>query len=186
MVEEDAGAGKHVVCLAVFLDDPEAVELGDGVGAVGMEGGLLVLRNLLHLAVKLGRGGLVEPAGLGKSALAYALEQTKHAGGVDVGGELRGVEADLHVALGSEVVDLVGFHLVEHLDDRHRVAEVGIMKMEVRMTLKMGDALAEVHGGTADSAVHVITFLKKQFGKERAVLTRDACDKSFFHIVWGF
>ena len=52
VVEEDAGAGVHAVCLAVFLDDPKAVEFGDGVGGVWVEGGVLVLGHFLDFAVK--------------------------------------------------------------------------------------------------------------------------------------
>ena len=53
VIEEDTRAAEHVVGLAIFLHYPVAVELGNGIRAIGMEGGVLVLRHLLHLAVKL-------------------------------------------------------------------------------------------------------------------------------------
>jgi len=55
VIEEDAGAAEHVVGFTVFLGDPEAILLGDGVGAIGMERGCLRLRHFLDLAVELGR-----------------------------------------------------------------------------------------------------------------------------------
>ena len=53
VVEQNARAAIHAVSLAVLLDDPKAVQLRHGIGRIGMERSLLVLRNLLHLTVKL-------------------------------------------------------------------------------------------------------------------------------------
>lgn len=61
MVEEDAVDGEHAVGFPVFLGDPETVLLGHCMGTVGVKMGVLVLRHLLHLAVQLGCGGLIEP-----------------------------------------------------------------------------------------------------------------------------
>ena len=160
VVEEYAGAGVHVVGLAVFLDNPEAVELGYGVGAVGVEGGVLVLGHFLDLAVELRCGGLVEAAGLGQAALADAFEDAEDAGGVDVGCEFGRVEAYLDMALGGEVVDFVGTHLVEHLDYGHGVAQVGVVQVEVGVALEVGYAFAVVDGGAAYGAVYVISFFE--------------------------
>ena len=160
VVEQDAAAAEHLVGLAVLLDNPEAVELGHGIGAVGMEGGVLVLGHLFYLAVELGGAGLVDAAGLLQVAGAHGLEHAEDAGGIDIGRELGRVEADLHVALGGQVVDLVGPHLVDHLDDGHGVAQVGIVEVEVGLALEVGNALAEVHGAAADDAVHLVTFFK--------------------------
>ncbi len=176
MVEEYARAAVHPVGLAVFLDDPEAVELGYGVGAVGVEGGILVLRHLLDLAVELGCRGLVDAAGVLESAEAHGLEDAEHACGVDVGGELGGVERDLDMALGGEVVDLVGAHVAHYLEDRHRVAQIGVVEVEIGASLEVGDALAVVDRRAADGAVDVISLLKQQLRQKRPVLTGDACD----------
>ena len=50
-----------------------------------MERSIFVLGHFLDLAKELGRGGLVEAACLGKSALTDALEQAQNACGDDVG-----------------------------------------------------------------------------------------------------
>lgn len=175
MVEQNARATEHVVGLAVLLDDPIAVEFGHSVGAVGVERGLLVLRDLLHLAVELRGRGLVDAAALGQTAQAHGLKDTQHARCIDIGGELRRVERHLHVALGREVVDFVGTHLADHLDDAHRVAEIGVVQVEIRFSLQMGDTFAVVGRRTADRAVDVVPLLQQQFSQERAVL---ACNPS--------
>jgi len=176
VVEEDARAAEHIVGLAVLLDNPEAVELGHGIGAVGMEGGVLVLGHLLHLAVELGGRGLVDAAGLLETTGTDGLQHAEHAGGVHIGRELGGVEADLHMALCGEVVDLVGAHLAHHLDDAHGVAEVGVVEVEVGLALQMGDALAEVNAAAADDAVDFVAFVQKKLAQVRAVLTGDTGD----------
>ena len=177
MVEEDAVAAEHAVGVAVLLDDPEAVLLGDGVRAEGVEGGVLVLRHFLDLAVELGGGGLVDLAAIGEAHLADGLDDAEHADGIDIGGELGGVEADLHVALGGEVVDLRGAHVGDDADNGHRVAEVGVVEVEVGAALEVGDALAVIDGGAADNAVDVIAFVEEEFGEVGAVLASHARDE---------
>ena len=160
VVEEDAAAAEHIVGLAVLLDNPEAVELGHGIGAVGMEGGVLVLRNFLHLAIELGGAGLIDAAGLLQVAGTHGLEHTEHTGGIDIGRELGRVKADLHVALGGEIVDLVRFNLVNNFYYRHGVAQVCVMQVKVRLAFQVRNALAEVNTATADDTMHFVAFLQ--------------------------
>ena len=190
VVEEDAVAAEHTVGVAVLLDDPEAILLGDGVGAEGVEGGVLVLRHFLDLAVELGGGGLVDLAAIGEAHLADGIDDAEHADGIDIGGELGGVETDLHVALGGEVVDLRGAHVGDDADNGHGVAEVGVVEVEVGAALEVGDALAVIDGGAADDAMDVIAFVEEEFGEVGAVLARDARDEGnvlFAHKIrfWG-
>ena len=177
VVEEDAVATEHTVGVAVLLDDPEAVLLGDGIGAEGVEGGVLVLGHFLDLAVELGGGGLVDLAAIGEAHLADGLDDAEHANGINIGGELGGVKADLHVALGGEVVDLRGAHVGDDADDGHGVAEVGIVEVEVGAALEVGDALAVIDGGAADDAVDVIAFVEEEFGEVGTVLAGHARDE---------
>ena len=186
VVEEDAVAAEHAVGVAVLLDDPEAVLLGDGVGAEGVEGGVLVLRDFLDLAVELGGGGLVDLAAAGEAYLADGLDDAEDADGIDVGGELGGVEADLHMALGGEVVDLRGAHVGDDADNGHGVAEVGVVKVEMGAALEVGDALAVIDGGAADDAVDVVAFVEEEFGEVGTVLaghTRDEGNVLFAHKI---
>ena len=88
VVEEDAVAAEHVVGVTIFLDNPVSVEFGDGIGAEGVEGRVLILRHFLYLAVELGCRGLVYLARLGESHLAHGFDDAQHAHGVYIGGEL--------------------------------------------------------------------------------------------------
>ena len=177
VIEEDAVAAEHAVGVAVLLDDPEAVLLGDGVGAEGVEGGVLVLGHFLDLAVELGGGGLVDLAAAGEAYLADGLDDAEDADGIDIGGELGGVEADLHMALGGKVVDLRGAHVGDDADDGHGVAEVGVVEVEVGAALEVGDALAVIDGGAADDAMDVIAFVEEEFGEVGTVLAGHARDE---------
>jgi len=177
VVEEDAVAAEHAVGVAVLLDDPEAVLLGDGIGAEGVEGGVLVLRHFLDLAVELGGGGLVDLAAIGEAHLADGLDDAEDADGIDVGGELGGVEADLHVTLGGEVVNLRGAHVGDDADDGHGVAEVGVVEVEVGAALEVGDALAVIDGGAADDAMDVVAFVEEEFCQVGSVLAGHARDE---------
>ena len=177
VVEEDAVAAEHAVGVAVLLDDPEAVLLGDGVGAEGVEGGVLVLGHFLDLAVELGGGGLVDLAAIGEAYLADGLDDAEDADGIDIGGELGGVEADLHMALGGKVVDLRGAHVGDDADDGHGVAEVGVVEVEMGAALEVGDALAVIDGGAADDAMDVIAFVEEEFGEVGTVLAGHARDE---------
>ena len=56
VVEEDAVGGVHVVGFAVVHHDPVGVLLGHPVRRARIEGRLLRLRNLSHLAIQLLRG----------------------------------------------------------------------------------------------------------------------------------
>ena len=183
VVEQNAGAGKHAVGFPVLLGDPEAVLLGHRVGAVGVEGGVLVLGHLLHLAEQLGRGGLVDAAGLGQAAQPHRLQDAQHAGGVHVGGVFGHVKADLHVALRRQVVDLVGADAADDRHQAHRVAQIAEMQVEAGVALQMGDALAEIHRRAPDDAVDVVAFLQQKFRQVAAVLAGHAGDQCFFHPI---
>ena len=50
------------------------------------------------------------------------------------------------------------------------------MKVELGMSLEMGDALTEVDGRAADGAMYLIALLYKELGQKRTILTGDASD----------
>ena len=77
----------------------------------------------------------------------------------------------LDVALGGEVVDFVGPDLADDLQHRHRVAEVGIVEVEMRQALKMRYALSEVDAAASDGSMYVVALRKQKLSQERAVLT---------------
>ena len=151
-----------------------------------MERRVLVLGNLLDLAVQLGCRCLIDAAGVLEAGQAHSLQHAQHAGGIDVSGELRHIKADLHMALGGEVVDLVGPHGADDGEDAHGVAQIAVVQVEVRVTLQMGDALAVIDGGAADNAVDVVALFQQELCQIAAVLAGDAGDECFFHRLLPF
>ena len=178
VIEQNSGAGKHAVGFPIFLDDPVAVLLRDGIRAVGMERSCLALRDLLHLAEKLRGGRLIDAAGILQAAQADCFQNTQNSDGIHVCRELRNVEGNLNVGLRREVVDFIRANLADNLHHAHRIAEVSVMEMEVRIVLQMRDSLAVIHGGTADDSVYFISLFQKELRKVGSVLSGNAGDQS--------
>ena len=127
VIEEDARAAIHVVSLAIFLYYPESILLSNSVWAVRVERSVLVLWHFLYLTIELRGGSLIDAARILETKLAHSLENTQYAYCIDIGCELRRVEANLYVALSSEVVDFGWTNFADNAKDTHRVAQVGIM-----------------------------------------------------------
>ena len=137
-----------------------------------MEGRLLVLRHFLNLAVQLGGGSLVYLARLLQVIGAHGFEDAQHTNGIYIGRKLGRIKTHLHVALRGEVVDFRGLHLANEFDQRHRVGHIGIVKVEAGLAFEVGNALAVVHGRTADDAVHFVALGQEKLGKITAILSR--------------
>ncbi len=138
------------------------------------------LRGLGDAAVHLGGAGLVEadrPVGG-----ADGLEHPERAHGGGLGGELGHLEADLDVALGAEVVDLVGPDPVQVADQRRAVRQVGVVQIElgaapVGVVVEVVDAPGRERARAADQAVDVVALVEQQLGEVGAVLAGDAGDE---------
>jgi hypothetical protein len=121
MIEEDTRAAEHIVSLTILLDNPETVLLSYGVWRIWVEWCILVLRNLLYLAIKLGCGSLIHTAGLLQTTLADSLQDTEHTCSIYIGCKLRRVKTYLNVALSGEVINFGWFHAAKivTLSKRH-------------------------------------------------------------------
>ena len=106
---------------------------------------------------------------------AHGLQHTQHTRSIHVGRKFGSVEADLHMTLCGEVVDLGGLHLGYNLHQRHGVAQIAVVEMEVGLALEMGDALTIVHAGATDDAVHLVAFGQQELAEIAAVLAGDTC-----------
>ena len=180
MVEEDAVDRKHVVALAVVDGLPVAEELGAGVGAAGVEGGALGLRALRHLAEHLAAGGLVEAHG--QLRVADCFQEVDGSQGVGLHGVDRLLEADMHVRLGAEIVNLVGLHAGEDLAQSRAVDEVAVVQEEpglrvVGITIQVIDAVGVERAAPADDTVNNIVLGHQEFRQIGPVLTGDAGDQ---------
>ena len=123
-----------------------------------MEGGILILRHLLYLSVKLGGTGLINLTAIFQVVGADCFQDAEHTYSIHISSELGGIEADLYMALSSQIVYLCGLYLTYQLDQRHRVAHVGIVKVEVRCAFEMCDALTVIYGTAADDAMDFVAF----------------------------
>ena len=179
VIEQDPVRGVHSVGFAIVHDRPVGEKFGDAVGAARVERRLLRLRNLLRLAVKLGRRRLIETRLLDEAEEADRLEQAKRAERVSVGGVFGRLEAHLHVALGGEVVNLVGLRLLHDADEVGRIRHVAEMQDEllvrlVRVLIEVLDAAGVEGGRAALQAVDGVALLKQELGEIGAVLSRRA------------
>ena len=167
MVEENTVGKVHAVGLTVIDKNPEGILLGNGVGRTGVEGSGLGLRDLLHLAVELGGGGLVELHLLFHTTSADGIEHTKNANTIGIGGILGHIERNLDVRHGAEVVDLGGTDLGNDGDQVGGIAEIAIVQEELhagRMTVlvEMVDAASVEGRRTTDDAVDLNVCLLKE------------------------
>ena len=160
MVEKDTGTAEHVVCLAVLLDDPIAVELGNSIGTVRVERRGLGLWNFFYLAVQLGSRSLINLAGFLQMVGAHRFENTENTYSVHICRELRGIKGDLHMGLCSEVVYLIRLYFSHQFYQRHRIAHIGIMQVKMRFTFEMRYTLAIVHRTATDDTVYLVSLLQ--------------------------
>ena len=145
VVEEDARATEHLICLAIFLYNPVPVELGYCIGAIGMEWCIFILWDLLDLTIKFRGRRLINVTRLSKPTEAYSLEYTEHTRSINIGSKLRRVKAHLHMALCSEIINLIRTYLADDLHKTQRVTKIGIVKMKIGVTFKVSDTFAKIH-----------------------------------------
>ena len=145
-----------------------------------MERSILILRNFFHFAIQLRCGRLIDAALICQATQTDGLEHTEYTHCIDISRELWRVEAHLHMALSGKVVNLCWLHLTDYLEHGHRVAQVGIVKVEVWSAFQMSDALTIIDRRTADGAMHFITLRQKELRKVRTVLTGDTCNQCNF------
>ena len=188
VVEEDAVGGVHAIALAVIHGDPVGIHFGGAVGTAGPEGGGFGLGNFLDLAIHLGAGGLVETGG--DAGLAQGLEDAGGADAGDIASVFGDVETHAHMALGAEVVNFIGFEVVDELHEIHAISEVAVVEkkpgaVDVGVGVDVIDAGGVEGAGAADDSMNLVAFVEKKVGEVGSVLTGDACDECFFHEVFG-
>ena len=164
VVEEYAVAGKHVVGFAKVDHAPIGKELGHPVGTARIEGGGFLLRDLLHQAVELAGGSLVDPGSVRQTQHAHCFKDAQGAEGIAVGGVFRRFEAHSHMALGTEVIDLIGLDLLDDSDQVGAVREVAVVQHQawipfMWILIEMIDSRCVEAARTAFDAVHHIALL---------------------------
>mmetsp|Transcript_8622 Transcript_8622/g.19669 ORF Transcript_8622/g.19669 Transcript_8622/m.19669 type:complete len:344 (-) Transcript_8622:53-1084(-) len=182
VVEEDAVQRVHVVRLAVVLHYPEAVELGHRVRRPWIERCGLLLRNLLHQAVKLRRGCLVEPRRLLQTYRPDRLQDAQRAHAIGLRGVLRFLEGDLDVRLRGQVVDLIRLDLGH---DGHQVRAVDhVSVVQVHLVEDVVDPCGVEGRGPPDDAVDLILLIEKELCEVGSILAGDARDECCLAHLW--
>ena len=179
MVEQDAVDREHAVGLAVVPGHPVGVDLGGAVRRARVERRLLVLRRRRR-AEHLRARRLVEAAL--HAGQADRLEQAHGADAGGVTGVLGLVEADPHVRLRGEVVDLVGVDLVQQRDQAGAVGEVAVVQEElglrvVRVLVEVVDPGRVERRGPTDQPVDLVPLAQQQLGQVGPVLPGDSGDE---------
>jgi DNA polymerase III subunit gamma/tau len=188
VVEKNAVTGVDAVGFAVVDGDPVGVQLGNSVGRARIEGGFLGLGHLLDQAVKLRGGGLVKAGFFLQAQQADGFQESQGPEGIGVGGIFGGLEADLDVGLGAEIVDLIGLDLLDDANQVGAVGEVTVMQDKVAI-INMGILIEMIHplgveqGRTALDAVNDIALTEQEFSQIGTVLAGDAGDQCGFHEV---
>ena len=183
MVEQDAVAGEDAVSVPVLPDHPEAVLFCHSVGGIGMEGRILVLGHLFHLAVQFGSGGLVHPAGLVQSGVVHRFQDPQHTQGIHVSGVFCRLKGNLHMALCRQVVDFIRLHASDDPADAGGVGQVALMDHQlVQNMINSGRCR---HRTSSDNAVHFISLFQQQLRQIASVLSRNTSNQCLFHYSYA-
>ena len=147
-----------------------------------MERSILILWHFLHFTVQFRSTCLVNAALFLQTACANSLQDTENTSSINISSKLRRVETYLHMALCCKIVYFSWAHLTNDLNERHRVAEVAVMQVEVRFSLKMSDALTIIDRRATDNAVHFISFFEKELREITTILTCYTSNQCYFSI----
>ena len=141
VVEQDAVRGVQAVGLAVVHRDPIGIELGHAHrGCADRTASSRSAASPATIAVKLRGRGLIETHPLLHAEDADRLEQPQRAERIGVGGVFRRLEANLHVALRREIVDLGRLRLLHQADQIGRVGHVAVVQEEVDVLVTCGSS----------------------------------------------
>ena len=176
VVEENPVCGKHPITVAVIPRHPVGIEFGAGVRAPRPERCRLALRRRRrpeHLAAR----SLVELRPV--SAPPDHLKKPGRPEAGDVSRVLGDIEANPHVTLGPEVVDFVGFDVVDEMRDLLVVGEVAVVKIKlcariVRIGVDVIDPGSVEGRCSPDDPVHLIALVEEKLSEVGAVLPGDA------------
>lgn len=91
------------------------------------------------------------------------------------------------MALGSQVIDLIGLDALYYPDQAGAVGEITIVQLEVaivyvRILVEVIDSICVKQRRTTLQAMHLITLAQQKFCQVGAVLSGNACDQGYFFI----
>ena len=185
MVKQNAVAGIHSITLAIVNSDPVGVKLRYSVRATRIERSGLLLRYLLYQAVELAGAGLVDACLFSKPQNPHRLQDPQSAQRIAVSSVFRTLKTHRYMALGAEVINLIGLHLLDDPDEVGAVGKVAVVEHQARIAY-MGILVEVVNpagveaAGTPLDPMNLVALLKQQLRQVAAVLPRDAGNEGGF------
>ena len=143
-----------------------------------MEGCGLPLGDLLHLAEKLGGRRLIHSGFLGQSQNPAGFQNPQNPQGIHITRILRHIKGNLHMALGRQVVNLIGLHLANDANQAGRIRQIPVVELD--FAHEMVDSCGIGDGGPAGNAVDFIALFQKKLRKIRPILTGNAGNQRNF------
>ena len=159
VVEQDTVAGEELMAFAINARHPVGINLCYSVGAARLKRSGFALR---------GRRGAkhFRARSLVKSSFAAAaanrLKKACGSRASNIAGVFRHIETDTHVALRSEMVNLVGSVTIDQIQEPLAAGEVPVMKEELGSRLigifvDVVNSLSMKSAGATDNAVYFVT-----------------------------
>ena len=110
------------------------------------------------------------------------LENPKGAQRIGIGCVFRCLKTDRHMALGAQVVDLIGLDLLDDLDQIAAVREISVVENQsgihiVGILVQMIDPAGVEAAGPSFDPMNDVSLLQQQFGQVTAVLAGDSADQ---------
>jgi len=131
---------------------------------------------------------LIDPGSFRQPENPDSFQDPQGAEGIGIGGVFRRFEAHSHVALGPQVVDLVGLDLLDDLDQVAAVGQIAVMQEKAAIPfmgvlIQVIDSCGVEAAGPAFDAVHHIALLEKKLSEITAVLACDAANQGDGRLV---
>lgn len=169
MIEKDTVAGIYPIGFAIVDGDPVSVKLCHCVRTARIEGGSFLLRSFLHQAIKFGGTGLIEAGFIFQAKYTNSFKDTQSADAVGVSRIFGRFETHRHVTHGGEVIDFIGLYLLDDADQVGGIGKIAVMQdevfvLDVRILIKVVDAVGVEERGATFDAMHFVAFLEQKFG----------------------
>src|SRR5215831_10258833 len=185
MVKHDAVAGAETVTLAIIHGCPIRKNLGHAIRTAWPERRLLSLRHVLSPAEHFAAGCLKKTGT--QSGFTDCFQDSDRAEAGNIGRVFRNVEAHAHVALRTEMINLIRLRRVKKFHQTHRVAEISVVQ-EHSDAVYMGIGVEMINtrsvegAGAANDPVDFVAFLQQQIREITPILTSDAGNQRPFHL----
>ncbi|MNR05363.1 hypothetical protein D3C85_1213910 [compost metagenome] len=148
--------------------------------------------HFLHQSVQFGCRCLIEARGFLQAQDAHGLKQPQRADAIGIGRVLGLLEGNLHMALGSQIIDFRRLDLGDNAQEAARVRQIAMVQFHIgttgmRIVEQVVDTVGVEKRSSAFDTVDLISLGKQKFGKISTVLPGDACNKcDFAHCCASF